>query len=330
MITFIKLHIAKNRSTNLETNGKFIHLHSENVQPMAECVASATFQEMGEKNKWLEINKHADKDTTLVLENPSRYPHVSSQKHKQMQMLGKRCDQVIVLDIVPFCKEIRNVYSTFAYVGEDSYAWKENYQEMLPNGRIVSAHDNEFAASKAKAFASIAYSQFSAKNRIVVKFKSTQEEHSAYADKKKALFEKEENPQRIVTRLADHAHAYKTRIDAVIEVVKNNQGTFVLYHNLSSYAKKMQTQLNKAGLGDRATAVSYEKGFNGQADNVLYVESPIVNSYYLLDAEAKVTDSGKVFHLLGDTNVDIYLYEEIQKELSAIDGFAKELYRVTH
>lgn len=305
---------------------KVIHLRSENVS--ASGFFGDTYQGMTSKENWLAINKQASSDAVLLLENPTRYPQISSQKHKQLATLSKRCGEVIVLDIVPFTKEIRNFYSTLDYVGADNYAWKENYQEMLPDGSIISAHDPRFAASKAKGIASIDYQQFSAASREVVRFESTPEEHEAYAAKKDALFAKYESPQKIVTRLADHAHAYQSRIQQALEVVAGTPGNFVLYHNLGSYAKKMQTQLNKAGLGNRAKAVSYEKGFHDDVEHILYVESPIVNSYFLLDAEAQA--NGKVFHLLGDTKVDIHLFGEIEKELAVIDSFAGELYRVTH
>jgi hypothetical protein len=97
----------------------------------------------------------------------------------------------------------------------------------------------------------------------------------------------------------------------------------VVLTNLKSYAKAAEKIASDAGLD--ITATSYQLGVDGDFDNCIYLESPIVKSYYLLDIESRLRPDCRVFHILGDTKVDQYLYKALIDEITQIDEFTQEL-----
>jgi hypothetical protein len=99
----------------------------------------------------------------------------------------------------------------------------------------------------------------------------------------------------------------------------------VVYTNLKDYAKRVEKVAKDSGL--KITATSYQLGANGDFDNCIYLESPIVKSYFMLDAESRLKPDSRVFHVLGDTKVDRYLYGNLINEITQIDKFTQELSR---
>ena len=120
----------------------------------------------------------------------------------------------------------------------------------------------------------------------------------------RALRAKEKNPSRIVTRLADITHAFGSRTDALLDLLAVIPERAVIYVNLQDYANRIRAALKAAGLS-RHTVTSYQVGHTDPADVVVFHESPIVKSYFLLDAEARVNPGGRVYHMLSDAKVDI-------------------------
>ena len=317
-----------------QAKGAVIHIHPENTQPYSvERVYRTTYEALNKTEVWLHVNSLAGEATTVILENPTRYPKISSPKFKMLQRLSFRCGNLAIVDIVPFTLDIQYLYGTYSYLGRGIlgyshyYAWRENYQEMTEDGVMSSAHDHALIAQKVKGCTLIDYTGFLTVQRETVRFNSTEAERAEYEAKKAELFEAETNPQRIVTRLADHAHAKQSRTNAALELVSSLQGGCLLYCNLGSYATRLNAALKKAKLHTKAKAVSYATATEG-TNNLIYVESPIVKSYLLLDAEARGADA--VYHLLGDLKVDLHLYNTVQHEISQINDLTKELHRATH
>lgn len=304
----------------------------ELIKPNYPGVHYFTYEDMLKTEHWLKINSLAGDNTALVLDNPSRYPKITSTKVLALIRLEKMVGAKCLIDIVPFTLDIQYLFQPLNYLGRDIlgyahyYAWRENYHEMDDRGQVRKAHDFDLVASKIKPVVQIDYPEFLSSNRETIEFQSTADELEQYAKLRDELFEAEEfSPQVTITKLADFAHAFQSRIDALISLLDNLSGTTLIYTNLSDYAKRAVSAAKKAG--HKITGTSYQAGSTKYFDNVIYLESPIVKSYFLLDAESRISADCKVFHLLGDTKVDRYLYGQLTHELTQINDFTKELYR---
>lgn len=295
-----------------------------------------TYEDMTKTEEWLRIHSLLGDNTALVLDNPSRYPKITSTKVLSLIRLEKMVNAKVLVDIVPFTLDIQYLFQPVSYLGRDLlgyahyYAWRENYCEIDQHGRAKAAHDFELIAEKLREVYRIRYPHFLCPNRSVVQFGSTAEELKRYAALRDELFAAEEfSPQPAITRLADLVHAFQSRYDALLNLLSRLSGTTLLYANLSNYAKKAEAIARRAGF-TKVKGTSYQVGSTERFDNIVYLESPIVKSYFLLDAESRLTDDCQVFHLVGDTKVEQYLWGQLEHELTQINEFTKELYRVTH
>jgi len=309
----------------------------ELIKPEASCsVHYFTYEDMLKTEQWLQINSLAGKNTALILDNPSRYPKITSIKVLALIRLEKMIQAKVIIDIVPFTLDIQYLFQPLSYLGREIlgyahyYAWRENYHELDGQGRVRSSHNFELVAEKLKGVVQIDYPQFLCRDRQTIQFNSTPSELEQYATLRAELFSVEDfSPQPTITRLADFAHAFLSRSDALLNLLSGLSGSTLLYTNLSDSAKKTVAIAKKAGFKN-VSGASYQVGTDKQFDNVIYLESPIIKSYFLLDAESRLQDGCKVFHLLGDTKVDQYLYSQLDHELTQINEFTQELYRATH
>lgn len=317
--------------------GPVIHVHPKNMAHKSvklPGVYSTTYETVTERDTWLHVNSLIGPNTTLIFENPSRYPKATTPKSRALRRLSMQVTRKAIVDIVPFTVGIKYLYTPLSYLSRSilgyahNYAFLENYQELGEDGVIRSAHDYDVLAAKMKAVCKISYDAFLCPNRTVVHCPVTPAEHEAYAVRRAELFTKETNPGRIVTRLADTVHAFDSRLAMLLELLSELDGDTTVYTNLASYAKRAESAAKRAGF-TRVMVTSYQLGAKQPTQNTVYLESPIVNSYYLLDAEAMLQDGCNVYHFLGDTKVDVYLYNQIDHELSQIDGLTKELCRVS-
>ena len=300
--------------------------------PRAYAVA---YEDITKRDQWLHVNSIVDENSTLILENPSRYPKITSEKFRHLYRLAMHVHNKAIVDIVPFTRDVQYLYTPYCYLGRDIlgyahyYAFRENYYEEDEQGAVHSAHDFDVLARKIAPVSQIDYDRFLCRDRQTIEFESTPDEHAAYADRKAALFAKEKSPQRIVTRLADTAHAFQSRADALLELLSGLRGDTLVYTNLGTYAQRARRAIKAAGL-KHVWCTSYQTGSHRQVANLVYLESPIVKSYYLLDAESRQAPDCRVFHLLGDMKVDRYLYGELDHELRQIDGLTRELWKEKH
>lgn len=318
-----------------------IYLYPKNRKDLIKPQVSAsvhyfTYEDMTKTDQWLCIHSLLGDNTALVLDNPSRYPKITSTKVLALIRLEKMVDAKCLVDIAPFTLDIQYLFQPISYLGRDIlgyahyYAWRENYHEVDSAGNVRKSHDFDLVANKIKSVASIDYPFFLCRDRQMIEFSSTQSEMQSYAALKDELFSaKDFTPQPAITKLADFAHAFQSRYDALLDLLSVLMGSTLIYTNLSSYAAKVGAIAKKAGFKN-VKATSYQVGSTEQFDNVIYLESPIIKSYLLLDAEAKLQEGCKVFHIVGDTKVDRYLYGQLDHELNQIDGFTKELYSASH
>lgn len=334
---YSKRRAAKNefiRGFLAGTNSAAVFVYPKNRRdevpelPGVFCVA---YEDVTKTEVWLHINSIMDGSSTLVLENPSRYPKITSEKFGHLKRLSMQVAHKAIVDIVPFTLDTEYLYTPLAYLDRGIlgyahyYAWRENYHERGDDGVVRAAHDPDVIAPQLAQVARIDYRQFLCANRTIVDVSMTEEEHDSYAAKKAELFGGYTSPQKIVTRLADHAHAFDSRRQALYQLLPL-PGRTVIYTNLSSYATRLHADLKAQGLHKGVAVTSYQTGDNDEADNCIYFESPIVNSYYLLDAESKLPDTAKVYHFLSDAKVDQLLYSQLVSELEQINDLTKELW----
>lgn len=295
---------------------------------------NVSYEDLTKTNNWLHINNLVSKECCLVFENPSRYPKITSQKVKHLRRLSMQVDHCMIVDIVPFTMNIKYLYTPYSYLGRDIlgyahyYAFRENYLEKDEDGNIKAAHDHCVLAPKMATVSTITHQKFLCPNRNTINISESDEELLSYAKLRDDLFGKEKSPRRIITKLADHVHAYQTRRDKIVELVKSLKGKTIVYTNLNSYSNKIRVILKKNKLDD-VIVTSYQLGSYDIFDNCIYAESPITNSYFLLDAESRLPSTCNVYHLLGKTKVDNYLFDLISKEINSIDGLSMELYKCT-
>jgi hypothetical protein len=318
-------------------HGPIIYVYPKNMDGQRlnlDRAYAVTYEDIDKKENWLHINSLIGDGTVLVMENPSRYPKATTPKSRTLRRLSMQVQTKAIVDIVPFTEDIQYLYTPLSFLSRSIlgyahyYAFRENYQEMDDNGVIRSAHDPDVLADKMRTACKIDYDGFMLRSRTVVDCPITQAEQQRYDERKEELFSVEKSPQRIITRLADTAHAFESRTSRLLEVLSECQGRTLVLCNLASYAKRAQAAAK--GIGN-IVATSYQVAMREDLpsfDNVVYLESPIVNSYYLLDVEAALPINCNVYHFQGNAKVDRYLFGEVDRELRQIHGLTKELYRV--
>lgn len=317
--------------SNKNINNDVIYIYPKNRKKTFKGAFCITFEDLTKDNEWLTINSILNENTILIMENPSRYPLITSKKYEYLYRLAMKAKSKYIIDIVPFTLDIAYLYTTYVYISRTVlghahfYAFRENYKEQLEDGTIVSGHDHKLLAKKIMKVTEIDYSAFLIESREVVKVKSTSDEAERYQIKKDELFKKEKSITRIITRLADTAHAFSSRRKKIVELALSLEGTTVIYFNLVSYATAIKKMIGK---NKNIICTSYQKGHSGEIDSIIYAESPIVKSYFLLDAESRAKADTKVFHILGDMGVDTHLYSKIESELSQINSLTKEMSHV--
>jgi len=318
---------------NKTVENDVIYIYPKNRKKVFKGAFCVTFEDITKDNEWLTINGILNENTILIIENPSRYPLITSEKYKYLYRLAMKVkiENKYIIDIVPFTLDIAYLYTTYVYISRTIlghahfYAFRENYKEQLEDGSVVSGHDHQFLAKKIMKVTEIDYSNFLVESRELIKIESTLDESERYQIKKDELFSKEKSIVRIITRLADTAHAFNSRREKVAELAMSLEGITVIYFNLSSYAVAVKKIIGK---NKNIICTSYQKGHIGDVDNIIYAESPIVKSYFMLDAESRASKDTKVFHILGDTGVDTHLYSKIESELSQINSLTKEMNHV--
>jgi hypothetical protein len=292
-----------------------------------------TYEDIGKTEEWLKVNSLLSDRTALILDNPSRYPKISSPKFQFLYRLEKKCRDKAIVDIVPFTLSIEYLYTPYSYLGRDIlgyahyYAFRENYHELDADGVMKMSHDFDLLADKIAPCTEIDYPCFLCPDRQIVETFASEGELTRYQQLRTECFDREPfSPRNTITKLADCAHAFQTRIETVIELLPQLEGETAIVTNLSSYAKQLDKVLRAKNL--TAIATSYQLGIDDRTyQNCIYLEAPIVKSYLLMDIESRLAPDVHIYQIRGDTNVDRYLWQELDKELTQIDEFTQELNR---
>ena len=298
-------------------------------------VHAVTYEEVMERDTWLRTNALIGPNTSLIFENPSRYPKATTPKSRALRRLSMQITRKALVDIVPFTVDVKYLYTPLSYLDRailgyaHNYAFLENYQELGEDGAIRLAHEPAVLAEKMRSVCRISYNGFLCPQRTTIPCPVTPDEHAMYMARRAELFATETSPQRIITRLADTAHAFSSRTAALLALLPELEGPVMVYTNLSSYAQKVERAARQAGFLN-VSATSYQLGAGlDAARHTVYFESPIINSHYLLDIEAAIPPIGSVWHFLSDTKVDAHLYGQIDRELTQIEALTRELHRVS-
>lgn len=285
---------------------------------------------MTKTDEWLTINSLITPQTALILDNPSRYPKITSTKVLALERLEKMIEFKAIVDIVPFTLDIQYLYTPYSYLGREIlgyahyYAFRENYHEQDKSGNIRFSHDFDLLVDKISPVTEIDYDRFLCQNRETIDCQSTPEELVQYQSLRDECFSAQEfSPRVVITKLADFAHAFDSRLQTMVNLLRRLKGRTVVYTNLKDYAQRAEKTAKAAGFNIVAT--SYQIGVQGDFDNCIYLESPIIKSYFLLDAESRLNPECRVFHILGDTTIDRYLYKTLTDEITQIDKFTQEL-----
>lgn len=294
------------------------------------------FERLEDRDTWLTLNAMAGPDTALVMECVTRYPKITSGKFVNLQRLSKLVGHRCLVDVVPFTLGIEYLYTPYSYLDRGIlgyahwYAFREGNIEQDETGAVVSSHDPALLARKAATVTTCDGSALLSA-RAALSVPADAGEHAGYAERKAVLFAEHVNPTKIVTRLADHAHAFRSRTAAVVAHVRDLPGRTLVLTNLGSYADRLGKALTKGG-GRDATATSFalavEREDLAAFDHLVHAEAPIVKSYLALDVEGAMRRDATVTVVRGDTRVDGYLNDRWSRETGGIASFTTALMEV--
>lgn len=295
------------------------------------------FEDVAKSDTWLEINSLIGSRTALILENVTRYPKITSDKVIFLQRLAMQVPHRLVIDIVPFTLDITYLYTPYSYLDRSVlgfshwYAFREGFMEMDAENNLFSSHDPQHLAQKVAKITKT-YGVTPLATRHAINVASTEAEAKTYANLKAKAFAEETAPQRLITRLADCAHDFKSRRNGIVDAISTMTGKTLVVHNLNSYATRLQKSMEKAGLHG-ITATSYQLAAARQDlvtfKNVIYAEAPIVAGYFVYDIESQMPRDATAWHVNGDMKVDQYLNERVAAEIAAIAEFMTHQYNIT-
>jgi len=151
-----------------------IYIYPKNRKKSFKGAFCVTFEDITKDNEWLSVNSILSKNTIIIMENPSRYPKITSKKYEYLYRLAMKAKDTYIVDIVPFTLDIVYLYTTYVYISRAIlghahwYAFRENYQEQLEDGSIVSGHDHALLAQKIMKVTQIDYPQFCVNDREII------------------------------------------------------------------------------------------------------------------------------------------------------------------
>lgn len=269
----------------------------------------------------------ATENTLLILENVARYKSVSSYIFKRLTKLSQYCKQKFIIDIIPFSTDVQYLYLPWSYLDrsvighQHYYAFSENNYEKTKDGRIVRSHNFNHLAFKLAPHTIITYNNFMTQPQEIINYKLKDKEHNGYQEKKEKLFKKYNNPQPIITRLADYTNTRQSGYLKLANFFQKLKGNTIIYTNLKKHNKKLSKIFKTVRVRTYYTA----NGDENNADNVILFETPIVKSYLFLDVVANLKPDCKIYIFKSDAKVDGYLYRKMKKEYEALNNFTSKL-----
>ena len=296
--------------------------------------ATVSIEDFTKRDVYLHLNDMVGPEVVLIAENISRYALLDSDKFRFLHRLRKAIDRMYLIDVTPFTKEICKLYLPFSYLDREilqypnGYSFEYNYLEEDNDGKIRKAHDYDFLAEKISPWSYIDYHKFLPEIKYVDSV-LTKEEQGEYQAHKKRLFDKHNNPRKIVTVLCDKVNMMSSRYDSLTNLLSVTRGQTVAFTNIVKNNTLLKRHLKKAGLPtvDLRTYMTHQNQ-PVEADTVIFFESPInQNRVAALDVLADIQPETKVFYFRDDSKVDKFVFGEVSAEWQAIDGFTSELWR---
>lgn len=319
--------------------GSVLHLHPQNLPAhrFSRRVTSIAFEDIDKDEHWLKINALISPQTTLLMENLTRYPKITSAKTTYLRRLSMMVGPRAVVDIVPFTLGIEYIYTPYACLDRAIlgfahwYAFKAGYQEMTTDGQLVSSHDSRVLARKVAPVTGID-GETLLPLRETVLFQCTASELTSYEVKKENLFNEGKSIPRIVTGLADFTHAMDSRRALLLELSASLRGRALFLCNLGSYANKLNAALKRVGSSHVADsyALAPLRTDLGDVEHLVYAESAIIKNYLAHDMESRLPRAAKVWRVRSDAKVDGVLYQRAEDEIGAIRSFTQALIEETH
>ena len=281
-------------------------------------------------NKTNEPYEVTTEDSLLIIDCSARYKSITSCVFKRLERLALIPKKKLMVDIVPFTKSVEYAYIPFSHLERQIlghqhwYAFRENNQEYNSKGEIVEGHNFELLAEKMAPYTRIEYDHFMEHETKTLTCELTKEEHKEYDKYKVELFEKYSSIQPILTRLADYVNTTKGRYDHLKKLVSVLDGKTVVYTNIKSHNKKIETLFKHY---DNVNVRTFYDNNNleSEADNIVLAEIPIVRNYLFLDVIANVKKNAKFYFITGTSTIDELLYKRMVEEFTQIDEFTKIL-----
>lgn len=269
-----------------------------------------------------------DNRTLLIMENSARYRNINTYVFSRLSRLSLKARHKALVDIVPFTTDPQYLYLPFCYLGREIlghqhwYAFRENYFEFDPDGKLVEGLDLETLARKIAPYSWIDYSSFFDRFEEIP-HAVTEEETAVYQSLRDELFGMGLSGQSIVTGLADFAHMLESRYERLRSVLVPEAKT-LLYTNI-----KTHNAVLKRIAGENATVRTFydATGDEAEFDVTILFESPIVRGYLFLDALSQMQEVATVKYFSPATTVERHLVRRLKDEVRHINAFAAILRR---
>lgn len=290
------------------------------LQKCVPCKVTAV-EDIDKTDTWLWLNEAVQRGTPIIYERVARYYKMTSDKARKLSRLADVSGNVSIVDIVPFCEDIKMLYMTWRYIDRailghaHFYAFAGGHAEMFGD-QIVGSLDSLLLAHKIRPH-SITERSMPSTQRETVNLSFTEAEHQTYLSKREALFASNRTPQPILTRLADTSHAFATRRTSVNQLTRRFRRPAVIC-NMADFANEYR---------DSAASGTYSKPPKNlhECDGVIFAEPPIVHSYRRFDIESELNDGATVIDVVGNTKVDAFLCGRTRDEVTSVISFMDKL-----
>lgn len=302
--------------------------HVRAVQPRSRVVA---LEDMPDKDTFLKLHALVGVDTQLIMEGTARYTKIDSPHFRCLHALRKLTRHRYLIDVVPFTREIPKLYLPLSYLDREilqypnGYAFQYNHAEMDEAGRIRHSHDLDLLAEKVAPWSHLDDAAFLPRIEFV-DVPMSAEEHARYLGEKERLFEKWDNPRKIVTDLCDAANLMPSRREVLMDLMPS-LGRTVVYTCIGRNSDLLRKHAKKAG-HDNATFTTYmvHDGRRIEADTVVFYETPLnANQVSAVDVLADIAPGARLLYFRCDAKADRYLFGEVFPGWQAMDDFTRAL-----
>ncbi|MCD7876759.1 MAG: hypothetical protein LUH49_07325, partial [Cloacibacillus porcorum] len=233
------------------------------------------YEDIQKSNKCYDVTTER---TLVVLLNCARYKNISTYVFARLNRLCLSTPFKLIVDIVPFVQDIQYIYLPYSYLDrgilghQHWYAFRENYFEKLEDGSLIPGLSDENIARKIAPHCRLDYSAFFSNPTMVIDTPLTEPEANEYQEYRDRLFEERSTGSSIVTALADFTNMRESRYWRLSELLDSFVGRTVIYTNIETH-----NAILKKLTGKEVRTFYDATGDEGEADNIVLFELPIVN-----------------------------------------------------